>query len=214
VKRETPGAARARAIDNAAAARDLAYLRELTEATRAATMLSGTYYLLWGGLCTLGLLYLWLASRGLIAAGPWAVVWVWIVVGLVGGGVTAWLSVREQLRAPAIGHAAHRIGMTWVGTGIAIGVLFFVGVLWGEVPGPAMSGLVALFLGLGLWQNGLLAGIRWLRNLALLWWLGAAWLLVDPGPHSTLILAAMVLGLYTLPGWWLARQRNRPSSAA
>jgi hypothetical protein len=201
--------------DSAAASRDLAYVRELTEATRTATMLSGSYFLLWGGLASLGLLLTWLVLEGWIAAaGPAAFGWIWGVLGAVGAAGTAWLVARENRQAAAIGRAATQIGLSWLGSGVAVGLLFFVGALSGAVPWTALSGLISILLGLGLWQHGLLAGIAWLRHLSWVWWLGAALMLLLPGPHTCLVLAGMTLVGYTLPGWWLARGRWKLHGAA
>ncbi|HUP25312.1 MAG TPA: hypothetical protein VNB06_20540 [Thermoanaerobaculia bacterium] len=84
--------------DSASATRDLAYVRELTGATRTATMISGSYFLLWGGLTSLGLVLTWLVLRGWIAAGPAAFGWIWGALGVVGAGGIAWLRHLSWVR--------------------------------------------------------------------------------------------------------------------
>lgn len=183
---------------------DLAYIRDVLDATRAATRLSGSHYLLWGSLIGGGLLLTWLVLERWL---PWpfgSIAWIWGAIVALGWAGTGWLLWRENERAPAVGRAARQMGLVWAGFGITALLLYFVGSVHGPVPAHALSGLMALCMGLAVWAVGLIAAIGWFRNLALLWWLGGALMLAWPGPHTVLALAAMLLLLFSLPGWWLA----------
>lgn len=192
---------------------DLAYIRAALQASQRASALSGAYYVIWGSLSTVGLLATWAVLRSGTPAR--ATTW-WILWGscmALGWALTAWQVWREARRSPAVNAATRRLGLTWAGVGIGITLCYFAGTATGAVAWPALSGLVAVFLGLGLWLNGLHAGIRWLMGLALPWWLGAVVLWTWPGPHGLLVLALMSLLLFTLPGWWLGRASGAADDA-
>jgi hypothetical protein len=191
--------------EGALAQEDLAYIRRVLDATRDATRLSGSHYLLWGTLIGAGLLLTWLLLERWLPWPPAAIAWVWGVLTVLGWVGSGWLLRREHVRAPAIGHAARQMGLVWAGFGITAPLLYFAGSVFGPVPPQALSGLMALCMGLAVWAVGLIAGIGWFRNLALAWWLGGALLLAWPGQHGVLVLAAMMLLLFALPGWWLGR---------
>lgn len=195
------------------AADDLAYIRAALHASQRASALSGAYYVIWGSLSTVGLLATWAVLRSGTPAR--ATTW-WILWGscmALGWALTAWQVWREARRSPAVNAATRRLGLSWAGVGIGITLCYFAGTASGAVAWPALSGLVAVFLGLGLWLNGLHAGIRWLMGLALPWWLGAVVLWTWPGPHGLLVLALMSLLLFTLPGWWLGRASGAADDA-
>lgn len=192
---------------------DLAYIRAALQASQRASALSGSYYVIWGSLSTVGLLATWAVLRSGTPAR--ATTW-WILWGscmALGWTLTAWQVWREARRSPAVNAATRRLGLTWAGVGIGITLCYFAGTATGAVAWPALSGLVAVFLGLGLWLNGLHAGIRWLMGLALPWWLGAVVLWTWPGAHGLLVLALMSLLLFTLPGWWLGRASGTADDA-
>ncbi len=184
---------------------DLAYIRRVLDATRDATRLSGNHYFLWGALIGAGLLLTWLVLEDWLPWSPASIAWIWAVLISIGWGGTGWLLRREHQRAVAVGHAARQMGLVWAGFGVTALLLYFVGSVFGPVPPQSLSGLMALSMGLAVWAVGLIAGIGWFRNLALPWWLGGALMLAWPGPHTVLALAAMLLLLFALPGWWLGR---------
>lgn len=199
--------------DTRQAAEDLAYIRAALQASQRATALSAAYYVIWGGVSSVGLVATWALLR--TGAPERAATW-WVLWGsciALGWVLTAWQVWREARRSPAVNVATRRLGLSWAGVGIGISLCYFAGTATGAVAWPALSGLVAVFLGLGLWLNGLHAGIRWLMALALPWWLGAVILWVWPGPHALLVLAAMSLLLFTLPGWWLGRASGAADGA-
>lgn len=199
--------------DTNRAAEDLAFIRAALEASQRATALSAAYYVIWGALSTAGLLATWYAlTRSPIpgAATFWTI---WGASLALGWVLTFWQAYREARRTPAVNVATRRLGLTWAGIGISLTVCFFAGTATGALPWASVSGLVAVFLGLGLWLNGLHAGIAWLSWLALPWWIGAVVLWRWPGTDTPLVLAAMTLLLFTLPGWWLGRGSDRADAA-
>lgn len=182
---------------------ELAYIRRLMDDTRQATVVGGGYFIVWGIAIGLGVLATWLRITNAWQVPPFTS---WVVCLALGGIGTFWLVQREKrdaVQAPA----GRLIGMVWMAMGISVLILFFAGVASGNLDGRLMPALSSAFVGGAVFLTGTLSGLNWLRNLAAAWWLGATAMLLWPGPHVLLLMGAMLLALYVIPGIVLIRMR-------
>lgn len=184
---------------------DLAHIRRLMEDTRRATVVGGGYFIAWGIAIGLGLLVTWLRVAGHWEVPPFGS---WIACLALGGIATCWLVQREK-RDPVQAPGGRLIGLVWLAMGISVLVLFFAGVGSGNLDGRLMPALSSVLVGGAVFLTGMLSGLNWLRNLAAAWWLGATAMLLWPGPHVLLLMGAMLLALYVIPGIVLIRMRKR-----
>lgn len=182
---------------------DLAYIRQVMEQTRRFTLVSGSYMIVWGVLISLGLVCdLWQLQTGRRL--PDGLIWLGLIA--VGWAATFWLKRRESRYEPVASYAGRLIGLIWLACGVAMTTAFTIGTMTGAIPGSADGGLMALFCGIGVLMTGVLTDMRWFRNLALAWWLGAVAMLVWHGVPAMWISIVLLLGLFALPGVILNRQ--------
>ena len=195
-------------MDDRQAREDIAYIRELMVETRQATYAGGAYFIVWGLAIGLGLLFTWLFASGTLAlpaSGRATMLVTWAVALGMGGLAMWWWPIRREQRMPVQSAGSRLIGLTWSAVGVSLLILFFVGVGAGSLPGYLMNPLSALFIGIGIFMTGTLAGIGWIRNLAFGWWIGGAVMLASPGLWNLWMMALMLFVLYLVPGIILSR---------
>lgn len=184
------------------AQQDLAFIRELMQSARRATYVSGAFFIVWALVTGLGLLGTWLIvsqnlalpfDPGIALAGLWIVV---DTVGFIGTVVIIRRNARRGISNPA----GRLIGLSWFSVAAGLLIIAFVGAATGHMPGELMCAVSALFIGIGVFNSGLLADIKWLRNLAFGWWLGGALMLASPGLWNLWFMALMLFVLYLIPG--------------
>lgn len=193
------------------AQQDLAFIRELMQSTRRATYVSGAYFVIWALVCGLGLLGTWLIAdhQLTLPINPdTSLFWLWIVVDGLGVIGTLFV-VRRDLKAPTKNPGGRLIGLSWFAVAVGLLTIFFAGVGSGNIPGHLMCAISALFIGIGVFNSGLLAGITWLRNLAFGWWFGGALMLSAPGLWNLWFTALLLIVLYFIPGIVLSRNARR-----
>jgi len=188
---------------------ELAYIRELMLDTRRAASLSGGYFIVWGLAVGLALFATWVQLKGLLPYSPMITWSACFGVGILGN----LYFMRQDARQPVQLPAGRLIGMVWLALGITQLIFFYAGmagILSGEPLPAVFAGLIAI----GLFLTGVLTGLPWLRNTAFGWWLGSLVMFVWPGDHVLLIMGALLLFLYVLPGIVLVRMKREQRVAA
>ena len=185
---------------------DLAFIRQLMERSRRVTVLGGHYFVAWGLLVEVGLLLSWLSYERYLTLPP-ALIWAPLV--LAGYAYTFWSQRRDRAVEGAESRDGYLIGLVWLCFGIC-SLMVLLGDLWFQViPSRALAGLFATLTGAAFFLHASLAGIPWLRNVGILWWLSAIPLYLWPGAYTLPAYAVLLLGLQIVPGWILAQERRR-----
>jgi hypothetical protein len=190
------------------AQQDLAFIRELMQSARRSTYLSGAFFIIWSLVTGLGLLGTWLLVTRTLTV-PFdsgiGVFWLWIVMDVIGFTGTVLIIRRNHKRAIA-NPAGRMIGLSWFSVAMGILLISIVGNGSGTIPGEVMCAVSTIFIGIGVFNSGVLSGIKWLRNLAFAWWLGGALMLASPGLWNLWFMALLLFGLYFIPGIVLSRR--------
>lgn len=191
------------------AAQDLAYIRQIMDESRTFATIGGNHFIIWGSVLALALFGTWLVATGHAALRPDRL---WLsCIGL--GWLLTFLLRRKQMRLALSAHPSARlIGGSWLALGFAMTLSFFLGTWSGSISITAIPGLAAAFTGVGVYVNGMLARIDWLRNLALVWWASAATMLIWTGADSYAAMAALMIALYVIPGFVLNRMARRAAA--
>lgn len=90
-------------------AADLAYVRDVAEQGRSAPLLSGPFFLIWGGLAVVALLVHWATLQGMIAALTQdRIGLIWMSYGIIGSVFSAFAG-RATRRKPGARSIANRV---------------------------------------------------------------------------------------------------------
>lgn len=185
---------------------DLSAIRALMEQSGGTVRDNGIHHIIWGSLIALAMIATYAYVRGAFPLHPG---WTWTVAVGTGWILSFIAGMRQSRDVPVRTAASRALARVWVGIGITLSLLASLGASRGLIENAAIPAIAAAAFGLGYFAMGAGVRLRWLTWLALAWWAGCAYLLLDPTPRSMLVFTAMVLGLEVGTGIvLLARSRS------
>ena len=186
---------------------DLAFIRQIMERSRRVTVLGGHYFIVWGLLVALGLATNWLLiEQRLITRVNSGLLWAFVI--LIGYAYTFWAQRDDRKVEGAESRDGYLIGMVWLAFGAGALAILTGSLILGALPGRTLPGIYAVLTGTAFFLHGTMAGIGWLRNVGILWWLAALPLFTASGPDTMLVYAGLLLVLQVVPGIILAIERK------
>jgi hypothetical protein len=195
------------------ARRDLATIKQAIEDGRLFAESGGGYMLIWGGAIGLAEFATYAAVRGWL---PWLLMHLgamWpICISLA--WVATVLLIWRQCRVRRIHSLAGRaLGMTWLGCGVTLSILYLSTVMTGGFEPGWFLAVVAGTMGIGFFASSYLCAYRWMRAVAVAWWLSeAAFFSLRADAEILVLSGAMMLLMLALPGAVLLRKPT-PSPA-
>jgi hypothetical protein len=188
----------------AQAREDLVAIRGIMERTRDVVGYAAPHFVAWGILMAAALVATYLL-RGQAGEG-WSS-WLWVVAVGLGWALSWVLAMRGRRRAQVRSQAGRMLGGLWLGTGVTMTLLGFAGPAGGAVSSSAVAGMLAAVLGAAYFATGVLAGRGWLMVVGAGWWAGSLVMLLWPGPHALLLMAAFMVALQAVPGAYYLTRR-------
>ena len=191
---------------------ELAMIRSLMQDSQRIVHENGAHYLGWGVLSAAALLLTYAAAASRLDS---IIPWIWVVAIGAGWVFSLWIARRSRRTARVRTLAGRLLGAIWMGCGITLTLFGFIGGATGAIPWGSLQGVLAGILGIGYFASSFVYDSAAWRYLAAGWWAGAALMLLWPGPHTLLLLAALVVALEIVPGALLyARSRRETALAA
>ncbi|WP_111640302.1 hypothetical protein [Marinimicrobium alkaliphilum] len=194
---------------HANASEDLAFIREIMADTRQAAGISGGYFVLWGLVVGVGLVATWLQVIGVLPYQPMLTWGTCLGLGAVGNILMMW----RDFRRPVNSRAGRLVGTVWMGLFVTQMIFIVAHLGFNTLPGEHMPGIFSSLLGTGIFITGVLAGMPWLRNMALAWWLGAFAMFAWPGDYVSLLMGGLLLLFYVVPGLVLIKQQRAQAAS-
>jgi len=193
-------------MDKARAQEELAFIMKVMEDSRRTMLDNGKQYVLWSVLVLLGIAAKYALDDVGVVFNP---AYLWVPIIAVGWLVSFLIrrSTYAEIRVKTFGHRT--LEAVWTGWGVAIPILTLVGYFSGAIESWAIAPVVATLFGSACLTAGLITANAWLRNTAILWWLGAVFMFLAPSEYSPLVLAGMFVLLQLVPGAVLYRKWKR-----
>ncbi|PKP81215.1 MAG: hypothetical protein CVT79_11175 [Alphaproteobacteria bacterium HGW-Alphaproteobacteria-18] len=145
-------------------AEDLNYIRDLAEAGQNAPLLGGRFLAMWGGLVTLAYLGHFLIATGAVNFGAKALLYLWIVFGVL-GGAGQFLLASRQGEKPGQASAGNRVqAVFWTASGMLLSVYFISLIARMLLTGEGVQGfywsvpMVLGLYGIGQFVTGAISG--------------------------------------------------------
>lgn len=186
---------------------DLNLIKQMIEKTRRDTAQSGYFFIFIGIISLLGTVAVTiLENQGLTR---------WIlptmILMVVANGVIGYLIVARETRNVKT-YAKTVFWHVWMACGFAALLILFFFPAVQLYPMAVVPVLVSILMGIGLFVTGVLLELRFLQWCSAAWWTGACLMAVTGGPHKSMIMAAIILLGWILPGYLLNRQYRRRSA--
>ncbi len=199
---------------------DIDYLRQISEEGRQAPPMFGPVLVaaaLIFGTASAGQ---WALAAGLIALGPWAVLWLWIGAGLVFAAALTLIlrRMRQQpgynsLRNTAVGAAWSAIGFLIFAVWLSLVAMGFSSGDWSAM--RVMPSLVFAAYGAAWTVAATMNARGWMNAVAVICFGGAVALGLTSGMAEGYLVFALLLALGALlPGLVLMRQQRRAGTKA
>ena len=186
---------------------DLNLIKQMIEKTRRDTAQSGYFFIFIGIISLLGTVAVTiLENQGLTR---WTLPT--LILMVVANAVIGYLIIARETRKVKT-YAKTVFWHVWMacGFGALLIVFFFPAVQL--YPMTVVPVLVSILMGIGVFVTGVLLELRFLQWSSAVWWTGACLMAVTGGPYKSMIMAAVILLGWILPGYLLNRQYRRRSA--
>ncbi|MGD0337731.1 MAG: hypothetical protein ABSB78_02975 [Bacteroidota bacterium] len=190
---------------------ELEFVKKVIAESRKTIIQDGADFLRWGILASLGIFASYFYNYF-----NWQMTHVWIFWAAI--VVIGWtFSIQSYIRVRKIKSTSFTgkiIWSTWIGCGIALTILGFVGPLSGAYSAVLITAVTSAVMGIGYYANGILIGSRWYIFFAICWWCGSIALFFLHRIESLLIFGLMMVFFQVIPGYIFVRQRKKDVVAA
>lgn len=184
------------------AAEELAFLKKVIEDSRRSVVDNGLSFIVWGILVTIGVGSIYIER--LNNSWSWSG-WVWLL-SIVSGIIFSILYGRRRSQSPVQTFASTLLGRLWSALGISMALVGFVGSISRMINPMAISPLMACFLAVSYYVSGVIYDLKWFRNLAFGWWIGAIVMFLWDSPHTLGLYCVLMVTLQIIPGILLHRR--------
>lgn len=186
---------------------DLAFIRRLMEGARETAADHSGHLILWGLLQASGESLAYLVRQGAFYVSI-NVIW-GVAVGIGFSG--SWLLARRSHKRAPVDSLVNRIlAAIWIGCGLSLSLVGFLGAGTGSLPSPVMPGLKSVIVGSAFFASAVLPNRTMFWALAAAWWILGGALLVRPSANASLVLIGAQILLMFVPGLVLRARRSTP----
>lgn len=201
-------------------ATELAYVRSLAEEGRDAPLVSGIYYVIWGGLMGIASLIVFLSQVGILQLGAAGIYAPWVVAAVIGWALSLSRGRGRRVKPGSLTLGNRTARDVWFSVGVFLtlfwGVLFFVHDNFTAYGVPEYFLFMMMFpvsfgiYGIAFFATAAAARQSWLRWFALLSWaVSGASLFLLASEYQFLLGALGCVGCALAPGLLLMRQEPR-----
>jgi hypothetical protein len=184
------------------ATEELAFLNKVIRDSRRSVVDNGLSFIVWGILVTIGVGSIYIER--LNESWSWSG-WVWLAT-IVGGIIFSILYGRKRSQSPVQTFASSLLGRLWSALGISMGLVGFVGSISRMIDPMAIAPLMACFLAVSYYVSGIVYDLKWFRNLAFGWWIGAIVMFLWHSPHTLGLYCLLMIAFQIIPGIILYRR--------
>ena len=180
---------------------EISFIKKVIDDSRRATLDNGKYYILWG-------VVIGVASVGTYigAVNKWDenfINWMWMNCIIIGWVFSIIFGLQDRKKEKAKTFAGKMIMHTWIGAGISMAVIAFVGITSKVVPYDAICPLIAAVLGGANYISSRIQRSGLILAVAIGWWAGSALLFLMSGIEIMLVYGIMLILFSILPGVFL-----------
>ncbi|HED07124.1 MAG TPA: hypothetical protein ENI57_03310 [Ignavibacteria bacterium] len=188
------------------AQQELVFIKKIMTDSRKSAICNGKAFILWGILVTIGLLvtYFSIINHNLSVMN-----WLWPSLIGLGWIITIVMESKAAIKSRTKTFAAKILAYVWIGSGIAMTIIGFVGSVSGAFSGLYINPLISNILAVGFLITGILYGKTWVSLISLGWWVGAIVMFLWTGLYTFLLMSAMMILFLVIPGVFMFKQYKK-----
>lgn len=180
----------------------LATAHEMIARTKSTVVDRSFYYFLWGLLVCLACLMTFVLGQ----RDPQQVAWLpWAILMPLGAIVSAIRLGKNRKHAHVQTYAEHTYDGVWLATGLGAAVIVLGNPIVRYFPPQAIYVLLSILIGIAVYSSGHIMELLSFKLGGLLWWCGAVVMMLLPDKVHPLIMAAVIIPGYIVPGYLLWR---------
>jgi len=186
-------------MTNTNAAQDLAFIKQVIEDSRKNASGFGDHMMVWGIITSIGMIVSYILIQMQMSGN---IEWIhWAL--LIAGGWTFELIYgwKVERKKPVLSYADKVSSGLWSSFGISMTMLGFIGIYTGGISIQFLSPIFCCVLAIGFFTSGFLYDTKWMRYIAMGYWVGALIMFFIPGTYHLLYMAAMTIGYMVIPGY-------------
>lgn len=184
---------------------DLAFIRRVMEGARETASDGSGHLILWGSLLATAQTLTYLVRQGEMAV---SITVIWAVTVGIGFAGSALLGNRNRKRAPVNSLVNRILASIWLGCGLSLSLVGFLGQGSDSLPHQVAPGVEAVVIGTAFFASAVLPNHASYWLLAAAWWILGGALLVWPSPVSNLVIAGGLVLFMVVPGVALRARRG------
>ncbi|MXX36257.1 MAG: hypothetical protein F4107_02295 [Gemmatimonadetes bacterium] len=184
---------------------DLAFIRRVMQGAREVEVDHSGHLILWGFLQAAAASLAYLVRQGAFYVSI-NVIWA-VAVGI--GFAGSWLLARRLRKSAPVNSLVNRVlAAIWVGCGLSLSLVGFLGAGTGSMPSPVAPGAKSVIIGCAFFASAPLFSRTAYWALAGAWWILGGALLVRPSLGSNLVFVCAPILFMLVPGLVLRTSRR------
>lgn len=177
---------------------EITFIKKVIEDSRRATLDNGKYYILWGVLIGIASILTYAGvSKGLPDN---FINWVWMNCIVIGWVLTIILLVKDRKKERHNTFAGRIITHTWVGAGVTMAVIAFIGITTKVIPYDAICPIIAAISGGANYISSRVQKSGFILAVAIGWWIGAGIMFFMQGIEIILFYGVLLSLFSIIPG--------------
>ena len=188
------------------AQQELAFIKKIMADSRKSAICNGKAFILWGILVTIGLLGTYFS---IINNSQSIMHWLWPTIIGLGWIITIAMESKTAKKSRTKTFAAKILAYVWIGSGIAMTIIGFVGSVSGAFNGLYINPLISNVMAVGFLITGVLYGKTWVSLVSLGWWAGAIVMFFWTGLYTFLLMSTMIILFLVIPGVLMFKQYKK-----
>ncbi|MCB0720769.1 MAG: hypothetical protein KDC42_00590 [Ignavibacteriae bacterium] len=176
---------------------ELTYIKRVIESSRKSLVEKGVGYIFWGVLVVIGI---GLQYSKFFFKIPLLHGYEWFVIIGFGWLVTFFLYKRKRGYKNSTSFGQQILSTLWIGAGIGLGIVGFIGSMSGTLPGLAITPVMSVILGVAYFASGKIYETKWMYFIGLGWWTGGIVLFFWHSIHTLALFGIMMILFQVIPG--------------
>ena len=185
---------------------EITIIREMIEKTRQETAQSGYLLIFIGIFSALAALCIGVIQLYNISGWTIPVLILTTVVNAIAGYIIA---TKEEQNAKVESYTKIIFWNVWMICGIAAVLLVFLFPYLNIYPFQSVPVLVSLLMGIALFITGIVFELKSIQWISLIWWVGAVLMSILRTPYTFLIMVAVIILGWVLPGFMLHKEYKK-----